>query len=417
MSYTAGNMADPAGNNVASFTVTSTDAVAAVVTSATATTTTSIVVDWSENLGAGVVAGDFAVSGNTVSSVATSTNRATLTLGTAIATNATPSVTYTQGTLADIPGNLAADSGSVLSVDGIGPSLLSVTWDDADDDGNLDGGDGLVFVFDEPMDETTVTSTGTGLDADLVPSAGSYGADPTLSWSTDSTTLTVTVTGTPTVVSGATVDPDPSVTDVVGNADSTTAPGPAIVQATLSLVADNTTVVQGDTVLVSVNLTSVDDFDAAAYTVSYGTTTILTYVSSSPGTINGTAVPISAENSATAGTLIITQNIAGTAGATGSGSLATLMFTFTGNSGQSQAITFAAGSVPLSDTSALSISVNQVTTSVGATLVPGDANGDSTLNALDIVRAELIVAGLVTGVTTTNSPGADACLPDRHRWW
>ncbi|MCH7843721.1 MAG: hypothetical protein IID01_13280, partial [Chloroflexi bacterium] len=66
------------------------------------------------------------------------------------------------------------------------PKLLSVGWSDEDADPNITANDLLVFTFDEPMDESTITVA--TLDDDLPPSAGTYGTspDPTLAWDSKS---------------------------------------------------------------------------------------------------------------------------------------------------------------------------------------------------------------------------------------
>ena len=402
VSYAAGSLTDSSSNSVIGFTVAAADGAKPTPTTtafaANTTATTTITVVLSETLGGGVVSGDFSVSGTgqTVSSIATTSATVTLTLGTPIATDATPTVTYTAGTLADASGNVAATF-STTTIDSAGPILSSSTWTDVDNSTTLNAGDTILFVFGERIATSTISGTGTSMDTSLAPSAGSYGSGHSLAWNTAETELTVTLAGTPTVVASATVNPANAVTDFFGNADDTIA-APSIVQVTVTVSASPTTVIKNGTVNVTVAISSITDFDAINYTLTYGN--VLRFDSVTGGTINGTAIPVM-QIATTTTTSLVVQNVTDSPGVTGSGTLATLTFTFTGNSGESSNVTLSA--VTISDNVANVISNNTVDTSVAATLVLGDGNGDSSLNALDITAVELIIAG-----SRTTTPGADA---------
>jgi hypothetical protein len=298
--------------------------------------------------------------------------------------------------LADSAGNVAV-AFSTTTIDSAGPILSSATWTDVDNSTTLNTADTILFVFGERIATSTISGTGTALDADLVPSAGSYGSGHTLAWNSAETELTVTLAGTPTVVASATVNPAAAITDFLGNVDATIA-APAIVQVTVSVSASSTTVVKNATTTVTVAITSVTDFDAVNYTLTYAN--ILEFVSITAGTIGSTAIPVT-QIATTTTTALVVQNVSDSPGVTGSGTLATLVFTFTGNSGQSSNVTLS--SVTISDNAANVISNNTTNTSIGATLVLGDGNGDSSLNALDITAVELIIAGLLA-----STPGSDA---------
>lgn len=127
----AGKAHDAAGNSNAASTSTDNtvtyDTTAPIMTSAQTKTTTTIAVTFSEDVnGTTVSKANFAVAGNTVIAAGRTANGVvTLTLGTVIATDATPNVTYTKGTLADLAGNLVATT-TVAASDGIAPTLTSV---------------------------------------------------------------------------------------------------------------------------------------------------------------------------------------------------------------------------------------------------------------------------------------------------
>jgi hypothetical protein len=96
--------------------------------SAITTSTTTIDVVFSEELDPATVnAGDFAVSGYTVTDATLSENGLTVTLTVSeMPTDETPEVNYTQGTLADLAGN-PAEGGPIMAVDGVAPTISNLT--------------------------------------------------------------------------------------------------------------------------------------------------------------------------------------------------------------------------------------------------------------------------------------------------
>ena len=150
----------------------------------------------------------------------------------------------------DTAGNAMLDTettGAINLNDKKSPELISVDWDDQDGDTAISAGDNFVFTFSESID--TATITGGSIDTDLGLSANTFGTNPTLAWSSSDTVLTVTSYTNATIADGDTVDPAPSVTDTVGNADDTPAPisiiddlGPVLTEVTpiTSPTNDNT---------------------------------------------------------------------------------------------------------------------------------------------------------------------------------
>ncbi|MFC2004948.1 carboxypeptidase regulatory-like domain-containing protein [Chloroflexota bacterium] len=152
---------------------------------------------------------------------------------------------------------------------------------------------------------------------------------------------------------------------------------------------------------VTVDINQVEDFDAANYDVSFDAT-VLRLDSVTNGNIAGTVIPVSILNEISPGTFRIVQNVLGVPGVTGRGHLAVLHFHVVGSIGDSSNITLSNG--------ALSSNLAEVipATWIGdlvevAVIIPGDANGDGVVNAIDITKVERIIAGL-------DSPtlGADA---------
>ncbi|MBI2855692.1 MAG: hypothetical protein HYX93_02460 [Chloroflexi bacterium] len=139
-------------------------------------------------------------------------------------------------------------------------------------------------------------------------------------------------------------------------------------------------------------------------------------MSAANGAIGATTIPVSGTSQATAGgnrTVTVSQNVPGTAGVNGSGTLATLTFTFAGKSGDA-ATTPSLETVSLSNASATTISANTVAgSSISSPVLRGDADGDGTLNVLDITKVELVVAGAATaGTFSLTGANADASGTD-----
>ena len=168
------DLADP-GNLLTTATFTgATDAAAPRLMSAETTSTTTIEATFSEDLnGATVVPGDFTVTlpNHAVSGASeTAPGVVTLTLGSAMATDETPTVTYTAGTLTDLPlaSNLAL-SGFVVATDGTAPTLSAVHIE-SDNGGNIlfaKVGDTITvsFTSSEAIDTPTVVIAGNAATA------------------------------------------------------------------------------------------------------------------------------------------------------------------------------------------------------------------------------------------------------------
>jgi len=101
------------------------------------------------------------------------------------------------------------------------PKLLTAVYSDASSGGTVNSGDTITFTFDDEMDTSTVTSSNVATRLPL--SAGTYGSSPTVTWSSSKKVCEVKLGTSPTVASGATVNPLSLVTDSAGNLDNSTA--------------------------------------------------------------------------------------------------------------------------------------------------------------------------------------------------
>ncbi len=134
------------------------------------------------------------------------------------------------------------------------------------------------------------------------------------------------------------------------------------------------------------------DFDAANYDVSFDAS-VLRLDNVTSGLIGSTTIPIDIYNEISSGTYRIIHNVPGLAGVSGSGYLAVLHFHVIGSEGDSSTISLSNGM--LSNNLAEEITATWIGDSVDVTSVlPGDANGDGNVNALDIIKIERIIAGL-----------------------
>ncbi len=152
---------------------------------------------------------------------------------------------------------------------------------------------------------------------------------------------------------------------------------------------------------VFVDISQVQNLDAANYDVSFNPN-ILSLGVVTNGIIWGTTVPVAGWNQSSPGTYTIVQNIPGLSGVSGSGYLAVLHFHVLGSLGQSSNITLTNGT--LSHIEAINIPATWLGDSVEvASVIPGDANEDGEVNAIDITKVERIIARL-----DAPTPGADA---------
>ncbi|MCL0093041.1 hypothetical protein M1N92_05245 [Dehalococcoidia bacterium] len=129
----------------------------------------------------------------------------------------------------DAEGNKDAtvDPGPAIPGD---PKLTKLLWNDADQDGNVEAGETLEFVFSEPMDTTTLDTAAEINDRLPVSYDRHYGAivDTDISWDPTGTILTLTLGARPTIALGDTVNPTTHVKDADGHSDVTLLAGPAV---------------------------------------------------------------------------------------------------------------------------------------------------------------------------------------------
>ncbi|MBA7669352.1 hypothetical protein ES703_77482 [subsurface metagenome] len=151
----------------------------------------------------------------------------------------------------------------------------------------------------------------------------------------------------------------------------------------------------------NIDISEVTNFDACNYDVSFDAS-VLRLDDVTSGLIGSTEIPVDMYNEISSGTYRVIQNVPGLSGVSGSGYLAVLHFHVIGSGGDSSTISLSDG--VLSNNQAEEITATWTGDSVNVTSVlPGDANGDSAINALDITKVERIIGGV-----DTETPGADA---------
>jgi hypothetical protein len=149
-----------------------------------------------------------------------------------------------------------------------------------------------------------------------------------------------------------------------------------------------------------VSIGEVADFDGCYYDVTFDAT-VLRLDDVTTGLIGSTTIPVETYWEVSPGTWRVVQSIPGATGVNGSGYLSVLHFRVVGSLGDSSDISLSGS---LYDTMAEEI----MATWTGDTIVvspalPGDANGDGIINALDITTIERIIVRL-----DTPTAGADA---------
>jgi len=151
----------------------------------------------------------------------------------------------------------------------------------------------------------------------------------------------------------------------------------------------------------NVNISEVVDFDACNYDVTFDAS-VLRLDNVTSGLIGSTTIPVDIYTEISSGTWRVIQNVPGLTGVSGSGYLAVLHFHVIGSGGDSSTISLSSGM--LANNLAEEIPAAWVGDSVSVpSVVPGDANGDGNINALDITKVERTIGGL-----DAETPGADA---------
>ncbi|MDP6512234.1 MAG: immune inhibitor A, partial [SAR202 cluster bacterium] len=201
------------------------------------------------------------------------------------------------------------------------------------------------------------------------------------------------------------------VSDEVGNLSalsnvlviSTFATGTVQVKINAPTEVLTSTTTATSTLAVRLDVDQVTNLNATSYEIKFNPA-VLDFVNVLPGLINSTAFPVGLFNESPAGTVTVTQDLPGTTTVTGTGQLATIVFTVIGSASSSSAITASDG--VLSDGGASPIPSNWTGDSV--TLVDtlsGDANGDRVVNALDVTKIKRIIVRLDALTTGSDANG------------
>jgi len=254
----------------------------------------------------------------------------------------------------------------------------------------------LTATFSEAMDATTITTGSFTLDG--VSGSVSYNSSTHAATFTPAADLAYDTTYTASLST--------AITDVAGNPlastyswSFTTESAPAAPVA-VSIDAPDEAAPDSD-FTANINISQVTDFDSCNYDVTFDAS-VLRLDDVASGLIGSTTVPIDMYNELSSGTYRVIQNVPGVAGISGSGYLAVLYFHVIGSEGDSSAISLSNG--VLSDNQAGEITATWAGDSVDITSVlPGDGNGDGSVNALDITKVERVIVGM-----DTQTPGADA---------
>ena len=123
------------------------------------------------------------------------------------------------------------------------------------------------------------------------------------------------------------------------------------------------------------------NFDAASFTIVFDPA-VLRLDNVTDGTINGVTVPVQSWIQSPPGRYLITVNVSGSTGISGSGLLSELHLHCVGGNGTSSNITIVHGAISPAVETLLRLSCTDA--SVGIGTISGDANYDGTVNVVDI---------------------------------
>jgi len=276
-----------------------------------------------------------------------------------------------------------------VSTDTTPPTISSVS--PAEDATGIAVGSAIGATFSEAMESSTITTirfTVTGVSGSV-----SY----------DSDTYTATFTPGANLEEAATYTAalSTAITDAAGNPLASAYSWSFTTEGVLVNVEAPDDAAPDNDFTANVAITDVVSFDSCNYDVSFDAS-VLRLDDVTSGLIASTTVPVDVFNEISTGTYRVVQNVPGMSGVSGSGYLAVLHFHVIGSQGDSSAISLSNG--VLANNAAEEITATWTGDSINITSVlPGDANGDGNINALDITKVERIIAGL-----DTQTPGADA---------
>jgi hypothetical protein len=138
-----------------------------------------------------------------------------------------------------------------------------------------------------------------------------------------------------------------------------------------------------------ISIGEVTDFDGCYYDVSFDAS-VLRLDDVTTGLIGSTTIPVETYWEVSPGTWRVVQSIPGATGVNGTGYLAVLHFRAVGSLGDSSGISLSGN---LYDTLAEEIPATWTGDSIVVSpALPGDANGDGIINALDITKVMRIIA-------------------------
>jgi hypothetical protein len=138
-----------------------------------------------------------------------------------------------------------------------------------------------------------------------------------------------------------------------------------------------------------ISIGEVTDFDGCYYDVSFDAS-VLRLDDVTTGLIGSTTIPVETYWEVSPGTWRVVQSIPGATGVNGTGYLAVLHFRAIGSLGDSSGISLSGS---LYDTLAEEIPATWTGDSIVVSpALPGDANGDGIINALDITKVMRIIA-------------------------
>jgi hypothetical protein len=288
-------------------------------------------------------------------------------------------------TASQIPATWVGDTVSVS--DFTAPTVSSTS--PADDATGVAVDAVVTATFSEAMNATTITTSSFTLLVGSTPVSGSV--------SYNSGTYTATFTPGANLLYNTTYVAllNVAITDAAGNplASSylwsfTTGLQPGVVTVSIDAPAG---VAPDSDFTANVNISSVTDFDACQYDVTFDPL-VLRLDDVTAGLIGSTTVPVDIYNELSAGTFRVIQNVPGLTGATGSGYLAVLHFHVLGSEGASSAIDLSNGVLSNIQAQAIEATWTGDTVTVADTAAPTVVSTSPLADATDVPVASVVTA-------------------------
>jgi hypothetical protein len=247
----------------------------------------------------------------------------------------------------------------------------------------------VTATFSEAMNASTITTSSFTLRRGATPVSGS------VSYNSGSYTATFDPAADLAYDTTYTASLSTAITDAAGNPlastyswSFTTGSEPGVVTVSIDAPAS---VAPDSDFTANVTISSVTDFDACQYDVTFDAT-VLRLDDVTSGLIGSTTIPVDIYNELSAGTFRVIQNVPGLTGATGSGYLAVLHFHAIGSEGEGSDIDLSNGVLSNTQAEAIEAVWTGDTVTIADTVPPTVVSTSPAADATDVLVDTVVTA-------------------------